>query len=669
MRPSSKVSWGISVSALIALTFCFSETRAAGGVVINEVMWDSTEYVELFNPGDSEVSLADWTLTRQQSGGEEKTSVTFASEDVISAAGYFLLEKKEEATTVAANKIASGLTLVNTGELVRLKDSGGNVVDSANRFGAWYAGKDTTEGEAMERGDSTSDGAQEDSWHTSLSSIGGRVGTPGEINSVVPENEAPVVALSVIGDEVAINEVVSFSAEDSADPNGDSLTYQWDFGDGATGSGSTTSHVYTIAGAKTVTLTVNDGELTDTASVTMIISTPSYSSNVVVNEFLPDPVGSDTTAEFIELWNTGGELVDLGAWKLDDADGGSSAYVIPVGTTIPAGGYLLLTRFVTKIALNNAGDSVRLLDPAGSVKTSTSYADSSEGQSWNRTDAGTYEQSTTVTSGMPNIITKPPVEKEADEGKATPTPTPKSTPKPSTGGKVAGASVKAVALKDIRKEAEGTVVTVEGVVSAPPGVLGKGVLYLAGSGVQVYFSEEDFPDFALGDTVKVTGEIGSYLGETRLKLAAATDATKTKTAEAPLPHEVKTGEVGEDLEGFLVVVIGKVVETSGDTFYVDDGSGQVKVFIKESTGIEKPKMKKGDTVTIIGVVSQTTTGYRILPRFQEDVHLGAVLGLKTFPKTGLRQYGPQAGQNLIALFLALAALGLPLARQRGSVAA
>jgi len=77
-----------------------------------------------------------------------------------------------------------------------------------------------------------------------------------------------------------------------------------------------------------------------------------------------------------------------------------------------------------------------------------------------------------------------------------------------------------------------------------------------------------------------------------------------------------------------------VTQTSGTTFYVDDGSGEAKVYIKESTHITKPKMKKDTVVTITGIVSRTNSGYRILPRFQEDVRLGRVAGLKRFPATG-----------------------------------
>ena len=53
---------------------------------------------------------------------------------------------------------------------------------------------------------------------------------------------------------------VQFSAADSFDPDGDSLTYSWDFGDGTTAEGVNVSHSYTNLDSATVTLTVSDAE-------------------------------------------------------------------------------------------------------------------------------------------------------------------------------------------------------------------------------------------------------------------------------------------------------------------------------------------------------------------------------------------------------------------------
>jgi len=55
--------------------------------------------------------------------------------------------------------------------------------------------------------------------------------------------------------------LVSFTAAGSSDADGDTLSYQWDFGDGsATVAGSTASHAYAAAGGYTAQLRVSDGK-------------------------------------------------------------------------------------------------------------------------------------------------------------------------------------------------------------------------------------------------------------------------------------------------------------------------------------------------------------------------------------------------------------------------
>jgi PKD repeat protein len=55
-------------------------------------------------------------------------------------------------------------------------------------------------------------------------------------------------------------DVVRFDGSGSADPDRDALTYAWDFGDGATGTGVAPTHTYTKDGKYTVTLVVTDAD-------------------------------------------------------------------------------------------------------------------------------------------------------------------------------------------------------------------------------------------------------------------------------------------------------------------------------------------------------------------------------------------------------------------------
>ena len=81
---------------------------------------------------------------------------------------------------------------------------------------------------------------------------------------------------------------VDFDASFSTDPDGDPLSYRWDFGDGSTGGGPTVSHTFSSGGAKAVTLTVLDsGGLSDTATLEIVVAAPAGA--VVLRSF--DPQG------------------------------------------------------------------------------------------------------------------------------------------------------------------------------------------------------------------------------------------------------------------------------------------------------------------------------------------------------------------------------------------
>ncbi len=66
----------------------------------------------------------------------------------------------------------------------------------------------------------------------------------------------------------APGQAIVFDGSASADPNGDVLTYRWNFGDGSAGSGVTPTHAYAAAGTYTVTLTVSDGQLDSNPAAT-----------------------------------------------------------------------------------------------------------------------------------------------------------------------------------------------------------------------------------------------------------------------------------------------------------------------------------------------------------------------------------------------------------------
>ncbi|NIA01888.1 MAG: hypothetical protein GWP15_00735 [Nitrospirae bacterium] len=106
----------------------------------------------------------------------------------------------------------------------------------------------------------------------------------------------------------------------------------------------------------------------------MRVSAYAYSAgDVVINEIAWAGTDDSTGDEWIELYNSTNQSVDLTGWYIED-DGGASVYTIAAGS-IPAYGYFLIedaevatdvvADAVIPLSLANAGDSLALKDGGG----------------------------------------------------------------------------------------------------------------------------------------------------------------------------------------------------------------------------------------------------------------------------------------------------------------
>ncbi|MEN8240296.1 MAG: lamin tail domain-containing protein [Chloroflexota bacterium] len=122
---------------------------------------------------------------------------------------------------------------------------------------------------------------------------------------------------------------------------------------------------------------------------------------VVLNEFLAAPQ-TLFSVEWIELFNTTGDRLDIGGMWLDDLIGaGSSPQQIPAGTILEPGSYYV---YELSSYLNNTGDDVHLLGTDGTtVHDSYTYSSSSYDLSICRTpDGGAWTIDCIATKGFTN---------------------------------------------------------------------------------------------------------------------------------------------------------------------------------------------------------------------------------------------------------------------------
>jgi len=149
---------------------------------------------------------------------------------------------------------------------------------------------------------------------------------------------------------------------------------------------------------------------------------------------------------------------------------------------------------------------------------------------------------------------------------------------------------------------EGTLVTLEGIVSVEPGVFGNQIIYIQGSpGLQIYLYSGDFPALTVGDKIKVVGELSDYFGERRLKARTASDFSVLSSGNLVEIIPLDFSQIGEAYEGHLVYLSGKYSRKSGSSVYITDGFSEIKIYLKESTGITLPGLSANDIIEVRGV--------------------------------------------------------------------
>jgi len=95
--------------------------------------------------------------------------------------------------------------------------------------------------------------------------------------------------------------------------------------------------------------------------------TPNSIPAILINEALSHP--SSSGVDYVELYNPGTTAADISGWFLTDDNGTPEKYVIPAGTTIAAGGYVLFTEKDFGFGLSSKGDQIYLFSGDGSYLT------------------------------------------------------------------------------------------------------------------------------------------------------------------------------------------------------------------------------------------------------------------------------------------------------------
>ncbi len=183
----------------------------------------------------------------------------------------------------------------------------------------------------------------------------------------------------------------------------------------------------------------------------------------------------------------------------------------------------------------------------------------------------------------------------------------------------------------VREMPLGSVVTVEGTATTPSGAF-ESSFFDKGFAVQdrsagIYVSVPVDLGVAPRARVRVTGVLRDSFGLLILVPADPAAVRVHGTGATIHPRRVVTGAVSERTEGLLVRVTARITRAPesdlpyGHKFYLDDGTGELTIFVNTQTGIDLAGLTVGRRVTVTGFSSQFDTHYEIDPRFPADVRV------------------------------------------------
>lgn len=175
-----------------------------------------------------------------------------------------------------------------------------------------------------------------------------------------PVNQAP----EAVFEWSAVGLTVSLDARGSTDPDGSVVSHEWDFGNGAEGTGMITSHSYDDAGSYEVVLTVTDDDgATDSVTHQIVVESPPPTNEAPTAAFDHEVSNLTVSVDAAESHDPDGTVA---SYLWDFGDGGTASGVTASHTYTDAGEYTItLTVVDDGGASDQAAAQVTVSSPPG----------------------------------------------------------------------------------------------------------------------------------------------------------------------------------------------------------------------------------------------------------------------------------------------------------------
>jgi PKD repeat protein len=358
----------------------FTDTTQAN-LVITEIMYnppeygaDSLEFIEIYNSGTDTVNMGGYYFA---SG----INFTFPNFDLYP--GNFTVVGIDDTAMLITFGInafqwtSDGLN--NNGELILLKDSFGNAIDSVyyDDSTPWPAAPDG-DGPSLIICDPGIDNALGANWQGSQNFVTNNGnGFPVYATPGFSECGFPPLA-SFVADHITIiaGGQVHFTDQSANNPTG----WYWSFegGDPQTSSSQNPLVTYNIPGSFNVSLTVSNSFGSNSLIYQDFITVTSNNPVLIITEIMQNPASvADGTGEWFEIFNPTSTSIDLMDWYVKDNDDDSikilSSVIIPahdfatlgINNIISQNGNYLCNYKYADFFLSNSADEIILFNPSG----------------------------------------------------------------------------------------------------------------------------------------------------------------------------------------------------------------------------------------------------------------------------------------------------------------
>lgn len=211
-------------------------------------------------------------------------------------------------------------------------------------------------------------------------------------------NQPPTAAFTSSANNLA----VAFDGSTSSDPDGTVAGYAWNFGDGQTGTGATTSHTYAAAGTYTVSLTVTDNLGLASAPTTHTVTVTAPANQPPVAAFTTAVSNLNVSVDATGSSDPDGTIAGY-AWNYGDGQTGTGATATH---TYAAAGTYTITLTVTdnQGATAQKTASVSPTAPVGPLPLAADTFNRTLASGWGNADTG---GAWTVSGGAANYAVAP----------------------------------------------------------------------------------------------------------------------------------------------------------------------------------------------------------------------------------------------------------------------